>query len=49
MRIKLLYENWFPTGIAMGDLPYPCAYAGDHVVLTLTGMDIDNVSIGKHS
>ncbi|XP_021367800.1 HBS1-like protein isoform X1 [Mizuhopecten yessoensis] len=34
-------------GIMMGELSAMCAFAGDHVTLTLTGIDITNVSLGS--
>ncbi|XP_060081128.1 HBS1-like protein isoform X1 [Ylistrum balloti] len=34
-------------GIMLGELSAMCAFAGDHVTLTLTGIDMTNVSLGS--
>lgn len=34
-------------GITLDDLPTPCAFAGDHVLVTITGIDITNVNLGS--
>ncbi|XP_033738844.1 HBS1-like protein [Pecten maximus] len=34
-------------GILLGDLSAMCAFAGDHVTLTLTGIDMTNVNLGS--
>lgn len=34
-------------GVMLGDLSAMCAFAGDHVTLTLTGIDMTNVSLGS--
>ena len=37
----------FVSGVLIDDLPMQCAFAGDNVVLTVTGIDMSNVTVGK--
>ena len=37
----------FVSGVLIDDLPMQCAFAGDSVVLTVTGIDMSNVTVGK--
>lgn len=34
-------------GLAINDVSYPCAFAGDHVTVTITGMDMNNIHVGS--
>ena len=34
------------TGIGLNDTSMSCAFAGDHVTLTITGMDMTNIYLG---
>ncbi|XP_014788283.1 HBS1-like protein isoform X2 [Octopus bimaculoides] len=34
-------------GITLNDEPKQCAFAGDHIILTLVGIDMNNVSVGN--
>ncbi|KAK2181185.1 hypothetical protein NP493_407g03006 [Ridgeia piscesae] len=34
-------------GVLIDDLPMQCAFAGDNVVLTVTGIDMSNVTVGS--
>ncbi|VDI43502.1 Hypothetical predicted protein [Mytilus galloprovincialis] len=35
------------AGLAINDVSYPCAFAGDHVTVTITGMDMNNIHVGS--
>jgi len=41
-----VYYSVFDAGISIDDLPVQIAFAGDNVILTLTGIDSTNLSIG---
>lgn len=34
-------------GLAINDVSFPCAFAGDHVTITITGMDMNNIHVGS--
>ncbi len=35
------------SGIQIDELPVQCAFAGDNIVLTITGIDMTNIGIGR--
>ena len=45
--LRCLTVVCFVSGVLIDDLPMLCAFAGDNVVLTVTGIDMSNVTVGK--
>lgn len=41
------FSKFYFLGITLNDEQKQCAFAGDHIILTLVGIDMNNVSVGE--